>query len=61
MFKFIINKILNLFNIYKIDISDEEYQDNLKKFVDKVGNEEGEPLIVPNDNFKKILSKGENK
>ena len=61
MFKLIINKILNLFNIYKMDISDEEYEDNLKEFVDKVGNEEGEPLIVSNDNFKKILSKGENK
>ena len=40
-----------------MDISDKKYEENLKEYVDKVGTEKGEPLIVPNDNFKRIMSK----
>ena len=40
-----------------MDISDKEYEENLKEYVDKVGTEKEEPLIVPNDNFKRIMSK----
>ena len=28
-----------------------------KEYVDKVGSEKGEPLIVPNENFKKMFNK----
>lgn len=58
IFKNIINKILNKFNIPKTDISDKEYEENLKEFVDKVVTEKGEPLIVPNENFKNMILKG---
>lgn len=58
IFKNIINKILNKFNIPKTDISDKEYEENLKEFVDKVGTEKGEPLIVPNENFKNMILNG---
>ena len=40
-----------------MDISDKEYEENLKEYVDKVGTEKWEPLIVPNENFKRIMSK----
>ena len=40
-----------------MDISDEEYEESLKEYVDKVGSEKGEPLIVPNENFKKMFNK----
>ena len=55
--KKIIKKILNKFNLPKIDISDKEYEENLIEYVNKVGTEKGEPLIVPNENFKRIISK----
>lgn len=55
--KWIIRNILSKFNIPKMDISDEEYEESLKKYVDKVGSEKGEPLIVPNENFKKMFNK----
>lgn len=55
--KRIIRNILSKFNIPKMDISDKEYEENLKEYVDKVGTEKGEPLIVPNENFKRIMSK----
>ena len=55
--KRIIRNILSKFNLHKMDISDKEYEENLKEYVDKVGTEKGEPLIVPNDNFKRIMSK----
>lgn len=55
--KRIIRNILSKFNLPKMDISDKEYEENLKEYVDKVGTEKGEPLIVPNDNFKRIMSK----
>ena len=58
IFKNIINKILNKFNIPKMDISDKEYKENIKEFVDKVGIEKGEPLIIPNENFKNMILKG---
>ena len=57
IFKRIIRSILSKFNIPKIDISDKEYEENLKEYINKVGTEKGEPLIVPNENFKKIISK----
>lgn len=53
--KKIISNILSKFNVPRIDISDKEYEENIKEFIDKVGVEKGEPLIVPNDNFKKII------
>ncbi len=55
--KRIIRNILSKFNLPKMDISDKEYEENLKEYVDKVGTEKEEPLIVPNDNFKRIMSK----
>lgn len=55
--KRIIRNILSKFNLPKMDISDKEYEENLKEYVDKVGSENGEPLIVPNENFKRIMSK----
>ena len=55
--KRIIRNILSKFNLPKMDISNKEYEENLKEYVDKVGTEKGEPLIVPNDNFKRIMSK----
>ena len=55
--KRIIRNILSKFNLPKMDISYKEYEKNLKEYVDKVGTEKGEPLIVPNDNFKRIMSK----
>ena len=55
--KWIIRNILSKFNIPKMDISDEEYEESLKEYVDKVGSEKGEPLIVPNENFKKMFNK----
>lgn len=55
--KRIINNILSKFNLPKMDISDKEYEENLKGYVNKVGTEKGEHLIVPNDNFKRIMSK----
>ena len=55
--KRIIRNILSKFNLPKMDISDKEYEENLKEYVDKVGTEKWEPLIVPNENFKRIMSK----
>ena len=55
--KRIIRNILSKFNLPKMGISDKEYEKNLKEYVDKVGTEKGEPLIVPNDNFKRIMRK----
>ena len=55
--KKIIKNILSKFNLPKMDISDKEYEENLKEYVNKVGTEKGEPLIVPNENFKRIMSK----
>ena len=55
--KKIIRNILIKFNLPKMDISDKEYEENLKGYVNKVGTEKGEPLIVPNENFKRIMSK----
>ena len=55
--KRIIRNILSKFNLPKMDISDKEYEQYIKKYVNKVGSEKGEPLIVPNDNFKRIMSK----
>ena len=55
--KRIINNILSKFNLPKMDISDKEYEENLKGYVNKVGTEKGEPLIVPNEDFKRIMSK----
>ena len=43
--------------LLKMDISDKEYEENLKEYVDKVGTEKREPLIVPNENFKKMFNK----
>ena len=53
----IISSILSKFNLPKMDISDKEYEENLKEYVDKVGTEKGEPFIVPNENFKKMFNK----
>ena len=55
--KRIIRNILSKFNLPKMDISDKEYEDYIKEYVNKVGTEKGEPLIVPNENFKRIMSK----
>ena len=55
--KKIISNILSKFNLPKMDISDKEYEENIKEYVNKVGTENGEPLIVPNENFKRIISK----
>lgn len=55
--KKIIRNILSKFNLPKMYISDKEYEENLKEYVNKVGTEKGEPLIVPNENFKRIMSK----
>lgn len=55
--KKIIRNILNKFNLPKMYISDKEYEENLKEYINKVGTEKGEPLIVPNENFKRIISK----
>ena len=55
--KWIIRNILSKFNLPKMDISDKEYEESLKEYVDEVGSEKGEPLIVPNENFKRIMSK----
>ena len=55
--KWIIRNILSKFNIPKMDISDKEYEESLKEYVDEVGSEKGEPVIVPNKNFKRIMSK----
>ena len=38
-------------------LSGKDYEENLKEYVDKVGTEKGEPLIVPNENFKKMFNK----
>ena len=40
-----------------MDISDKEYEENLKEYVDKVGTEKGEPLIIPNESLKKMFNK----
>lgn len=55
--KKIIRNILSKFNLPKMYISDKEYEENLKEYINKVGTEKGEPLIVPNENFKRIISK----
>ena len=55
--KIIIRNILSKFNLPKMDISDKEHEENLKEYVDKIGTEKGEPLIVPNEDFKRIMSK----
>lgn len=55
--KRIIRNILSKFNLPKMDISDKEYEEYIKEYVNKVGTEKGEPLIVPNENFKRIMSK----
>ena len=55
--KKIIRNILSKFNIPKMDISDKEYEQYIKEYVNKVGSEKGEPLIVPNENFKKMFNK----
>lgn len=53
IFKRIIRNILSKFNLPKMDISDKEYEEYIKEYINKVGTENGEPLIVPNDNLKK--------
>ena len=55
--KKIIRNILIKFNLPKMDISDKEYEQYIKEYVNKVGSEKGEPLIVPNENIKRIMSK----
>ena len=40
-----------------MDISDKECDENIKEYVNKVGTENGEPLIVPNENLKKMFNK----
>ena len=55
--KRIIRNILSKFNLPKMGISDKEYEEYIKEYVNKVGTEKGEPLIVPNENFKRIMSK----
>ena len=55
--KRIIRNILSKFNLPKMDISDKEYEQYIKEYVNKVGSEKGEPLIVPNENIKRIMSK----
>ena len=55
--KWIIRNILSKFNIPKMDISDKEYEQYIKEYVNKVGSEKGKPLIVPNENFKRIMNK----
>lgn len=55
--KRIIRNILSKFNLPKMDISDKEYEEYIKEYVNKVGTENGEPLIVPNENFKKMFNK----
>ena len=55
--KKIIRNILSKFNLPKMYISDKEYEENLKKYINNVGIEKAEPLIVPNENFKRIISK----
>ena len=57
IFKKIISNILSKFNLPKMDISDKEYEESLKEYVDKVGSEKGEPLIVQNEKFKKMFNK----
>ena len=55
--KRIISNILSKFNLPKMYTSDKEYEENLKEYINKVGTEKGEPLIVPNENFKRIISR----
>lgn len=55
--KKIISNILSKFNLPKMYTSDKEYEENLKEYVNKVGTEKEEPLIVPNENFKRIISR----
>ena len=55
--KRIIRNIFRKFNLPKMGISDKEYEEYIKEYVNKVGSEKGEPLIVANDNFKRIMSK----
>ena len=55
--KRIINNILSKFNLPKMDINDKKYEQYIKEYVNKVGSEKEEPLIVPNDNFKRIMNK----
>lgn len=55
--KKIIRNILIKFNLPKMGISDKEYEEYIKEYVNKVGTENGELLIVPNENFKRIMSK----
>ena len=55
--KKIIRNILIKFNLPKMGISDKEYEEYIKEYVNKVGTEKGEPLIVPNEDFKRIMSK----
>ena len=55
--KRIIRNILSKFNLPKMDISDKKYEENIKEYVNKVGTENGEPLIVPNENLKKMFNK----
>lgn len=40
--KKIISSTLSKFNIPKMDITDKEYEESLKEYVDKVGSEKGE-------------------
>lgn len=51
----ILLKIMNKFNIPRMEISDKEYEKGLKKFIDNVGTEKGKPFVVPNKNTKKII------
>lgn len=54
LLKKIINKILSKFNIPRMDISDKEYDENFKKFCDRLETAKKEEFVVPLLNKKEM-------
>ena len=50
----ILLKIMKRFNIPRMEISDKEYEQNLKEHVDTVCNQNGEECVVPSEQTKKL-------
>ena len=60
----ILLKIMKKFNIPRMETSDKEYEQNLKKYVDTICNPNGEECIVPTEQTKelaKIIFSGKEK
>ena len=50
----ILLKIMHKFNIPTMKISDEEYEQNLKEYVDTICDSNGKELVVPSEYSKKL-------